>query len=51
MKFKHKNGGICEVKTADAINRLKNNSDYKEICEKDNAKPIKAKNPVTVKEK
>ena len=51
MKFKHKNGGICEVKTADAITRLKNNSDYEEICERKNAKPIKAGNAVSVKEK
>lgn len=33
MKFKHKNGGICEVETADAINKLKNNSEFEEIRE------------------
>ncbi len=33
MKFRHKNGGICEVETVDAVNKLKNNSEFKELKE------------------
>lgn len=33
-KFKHKNGGICEVLTRENIDRLRKNPNYKEIAEK-----------------
>lgn len=36
-KFKHKNGGICEVFSLDNINKLKKDKNYTEISEK---KPI-----------
>lgn len=36
-KFKHKNGGICEVFSLDNINKLKKDKNYIEISEK---KPI-----------
>lgn len=29
--FKHKDGGICEVYTPKAIERLRNNKDYSEV--------------------
>lgn len=35
--FKHKNGGICEVLTEENIVKLRKNSNYKEIKEKNNA--------------
>ncbi len=34
MKFRHKSGGICQPKTEDAVNRLKNNPDYTLLEEK-----------------
>ncbi len=33
VKFKHKNGGICEVETIENITRLRKDSNYKEISE------------------
>lgn len=40
-KFKHKNGGICEVFTKLNIERLRKNKNYKEIDE--NASKVKTK--------
>lgn len=37
MKFRHKNGGICEVETAEAIDKLKKNSEYEVIKESKSA--------------
>ncbi len=33
VKFKHKNGGICEVETMENITKLRKDSNYKEINE------------------
>ncbi len=33
VKFKHKNGGICEVETIENIAKLRKDSNYKEMNE------------------
>lgn len=43
-KFKHKNGGICEVFTEHNINRLRKDKNFQEVIEKKDKKNSKLKN-------
>ncbi|MCM1286552.1 MAG: hypothetical protein NC213_10275 [Acetobacter sp.] len=42
MKFRHKNGGVCEVRTEDAVNKMKNNPEYQVFSEAKSRKSNKA---------
>lgn len=46
VKFKYKNGGICEVLTKSNIDRLRKDSNYKEIIDKKKETKIEENKPL-----